>query len=90
MQFYFLVVSPRNGEQGKKILTSLSPSSPGNSKSPEQLSIMFPIQPSGLSILDKFKQPQNFGRMLHRNETSKNPLAFSQGIFKLGLLIQLE
>ncbi len=51
---------------------------------------MFPIQPSGLSILDKFKQPQNFGRMLHRNETSKNPLAFSQGIFKLGLLIQLE
>ena len=51
---------------------------------------MFPIQPSGLSILDKFKQSQNFGRMLHRNETSKNPLTFSQGIFKLGLLIQLE
>ncbi|WP_230966336.1 hypothetical protein, partial [Nostoc sp. NZL] len=41
------------------------PSSPGNSKSPEQLSIMFPTQASGLSILDKFKQPQSFGCMLH-------------------------
>lgn len=51
---------------------------------------MFPIQPSGLSILDKFKQLQNFRRILHRNETSKNPLAKSQGIFKVGLLMELE
>ena len=28
--------------------------------------------------------------MLHGNETSKNPLTLSQGIFKHGLLIQLE
>jgi hypothetical protein len=29
---------------------------PGNTKSPERLSIMFPTQPSGLSILDKFNK----------------------------------
>ncbi|BBD68711.1 hypothetical protein NIES4072_39660 [Nostoc commune NIES-4072] len=40
---------------------SLSPLSPGNNKG--QLSIMFPTQASGLSILDKFIQPQSLGCM---------------------------
>ncbi|MCC5601414.1 hypothetical protein [Nostoc favosum] len=69
-------LSPSSPSSPSSPLSPSSPSSPGNSKSPEQLSIMFPIQPSGLSILDKFKQPHSFGRMLHRNETSKNPLTF--------------
>ncbi|MEH2082362.1 MAG: hypothetical protein V7K89_20980 [Nostoc sp.] len=81
MQFYFLVVSPRNRERGagKKYtscppcpLVSPCPPSPGNSKNPEQLSIMFPTQPSELSILDKLIQP-HIGRMLHGNNIKKSP-----------------